>query len=127
MRTDVRISNEGVYLPNSSIMGYSKSRAKKGDLIIYTINGRYNFGRVIGRIDHMPEFGPEDPNVTGMLCVLQLSENGLFAYERWVVPGDVIECYAMSEHDKAFAAKFWTSDWKKGKVDELRQGIIKGG
>lgn len=83
------VSDVGVYLPNASTIGFAKSTAKRGDLLVW--DGR--LVRSLGRIESVES---PDANrwraLTGKILGLTLADSGTFAYIRVLDPADVTEC-----------------------------------
>lgn len=80
-----RFDGRKVYLPNSSKLGFAHYNATPGKMITFTLGERDAFGVVIGRI--------AEGKHTGHLVVMMLGTNLGFAYENWVAPEEVTECY----------------------------------
>lgn len=101
------LDNRKVFLKNSFRCGYGKMYAKAGNIIVYRVldkNGdimEHRVARVIGRIKESDVV--EGHSGVGMLCVLAVTDDLHFGYERWVDPDDVIECMAVG-----FAKVFMT-------------------
>jgi hypothetical protein len=88
MRTDFKLDNKAVHLPNASTLGFGKYRAKRGDFIGFTMpGGTFYWGRVIGRVN---TFGLSP--VHGHIMAACLSSHGAIMV-RWVEPKDVTLCY----------------------------------
>lgn len=127
MRNDVTIDRKQTgYLPNTSTLGYGKYKAQFGDVVLFTEANHVRIGRVIGRIKSAPRIG-NDPDLRGHLVVLTLGQNLTHAFERWVAPEDVIECFN-PEPDK-FGGRdvrklldfFFGPEFKTKTPDQLRQ------
>lgn len=93
-----------VHCPNTSTLGYGKWVAKPGDLLTYKehhTDGSYTprLARMVGRVN-APADGPTCPEVKGLICVVAISNEGTFCYERWIKPADVV-------HVSAPAPNFW--------------------
>lgn len=92
VRNDFKLDNVGVHLPNSSTLGYSKYRAKRGDWVTFSDlgnPGQLLHGRVIGRVNTLP--GANNP-VRDHLMVATVSSGLDFLMVRWAAPADVLLC-----------------------------------
>jgi hypothetical protein len=75
-----------VHLSNASTLGYGLGRARPGNWIEYSMEGKSECGVVLGRINR--------GDGAGRLVVLAFGlVSGRTGMERWVAPEDVLECH----------------------------------
>lgn len=101
------------YCPQASTMGYSTRWAEPGFFLVLD-NG--NFARMLGVIT--------DPgDCEGNILVIQMSDNGRFAFERWVDPKNVREVY---EKPPSALWSFFTGELPDGRtvIDLASNGTL---
>lgn len=99
----VTVSEAPVYCPNASTLGYGLTHAEPGFyLALEPESYGGDIARVLGRIESTP-----DKSMEGYILTLVLAQNGRHAFERWINPKDVRECYASSP---AALWQFFTAD-----------------
>lgn len=81
MRTDFKLDNVAVNLPNASLLGFGRGQAKRGNWIS-TMS--HQMGRVLGRVV------TSDKRV--YLYCFMLDHEGSCILLRWVTPSDVLTC-----------------------------------
>lgn len=90
MRTDCRIDSRQVICRNASLIGYSTRTARVGSFLIYADGAkrggsdRPQMARMLGRV--------HADGRTYILAMVLSSTCGS-AFERWIAPDDVLECY----------------------------------
>jgi hypothetical protein len=114
-RSDRRLTTSGkravVRCPSVLLpLGYSKYNAAPGDLVSFdTGNGHCRLGKVVGRVDAAG--GPANGQpVNGWICVLVLSQHGVFAHELWVDSAWVQSIYPVTEGMVRFFMTWLTVD-----------------
>lgn len=98
-RTDCTRDNRVTLCPNSTSLGYSTHKAKRGSWISYEIDNHHRVARVVGRVHCEGKTYIE---------VITTDSTFTFGYVRWIEPGDVRECY--SGPNMSFMA-FITGPW----------------
>lgn len=96
MRTDVEIDHRQVVCRKASLIGYSTCRAKWGSYFVYNeggVPGARSLARMIGRIKYASQLAQREEPIRNWILAMVLSSSGLSAYERWVKPDWVLECY----------------------------------
>lgn len=116
MRTDIAIDKKQVRLPLSCLTGFSKCRARFGDVVLFTEDGNLQIGRIIGRI--------AEGDLKNHLVCSVLSYNMQFSYERWVNPEDVQGCWEAKHYQTDFLLRFFGADYLKGSTTEIRQRLF---
>lgn len=125
MRNDAIIDRKQVICRNASLIGYSHCTVRFGDIVIYK-NGDFDrmIGRVAGRIKYAPGFD-DTPTIRNWLLVIALGSDLTFGMERWINPDDVIQAYDPNNPERyksvvEFISSFFSPDWKKHSVQDLR-------
>jgi hypothetical protein len=83
-RNDCRRDNRATICPNSTTLGYSRYKAKRGSWVMFEWEASHRIGRVVGRV-HCE--GKTYLEVITMDLALR------FPYVRWIDPATVRECY----------------------------------
>jgi hypothetical protein len=101
MMRKCELDNHGVFCPNASRLGFSKTTAKRGDLVVWKYPGedRTFFGRSLGRIKSCDNDGTD---CTGHLVIFTPGSNLTFGMIRWVSPDDVVDVCAWPANFLAF-------------------------
>lgn len=128
MRTDCKIDNRQIRCLHLALTaGSTKYIAKRGDLIrcrIHEGSGVF-LARVLGRVTApaLGTPGTDDytPRVDGWACCMVLSEDGHFAYERWVKPEDILQISNPSPAMAAFFMGPLPTTWKADKMRRLME------
>jgi hypothetical protein len=130
MRTDAVIDKVQVECPDSSTLGFDKTKAQVGDLVFYHFgdDGPIFHGRMIGRIHHAPAIGNDKGPIKNWLLVAQLSPFLDQVYERWINPLWVVRVNAISGdmRQKDILAWFMSDDMVKAPQDEVRACVSEG-
>ena len=98
MRSDFRLTNRYVPLPHASILGHGKWRAKRGDWLVWSMDGTgstLRCGRSIGRIE---VFGTEGKEKGIYIMAATVDLSGSCIGVAWVRPEDVRVCYMQNRH-----------------------------
>lgn len=126
MRTDCTIDRKQVICRNSSHIGFSKVKARVGDIVVYGDGSQTQFetrnvGRVIGRIVYAPALDANEQPIRNWLLVAVLSNDLTFVMERWVNPEHVTQVFEPQEKTQKMLAFFFSPDFKKESAHTLRR------
>ena len=101
-RTDITRDNRSTKCPNSSLLGHSSYTLRPGDLFCY--EEKYTDGTSKRR--HAKCRGRVKPANDGTWAILAqvMSINCQHTYERWVLPGEVMEIIPQERADKNILA-----------------------
>jgi hypothetical protein len=117
MRTDAKIDQRSVKLPNVQFTGYNKHEAEPGYFVVWNDNGERKLCRVIARVAFAPECGDKErntwsPEIRNQLMVGVLNSSVSSIYLRWIKPEDVQECYSPEDYAECMQRVFarFTSD-----------------
>lgn len=101
MRTDATIDNKAIPCPNATFFAGGRGKAKAGDMITCNHSGATRMARILGRVSAPALSGDDGPTV-GWALVMMLSNDGSFAYERWINPADITRVYDAPTNMAAF-------------------------
>lgn len=128
MRTDVTIDKKQVHCPNTSRLGFDKSKAQVGDLILFSEGERIITARMIGRIAYAPQCA-ETPPIRGWILAICLNDSLDHTFERWVNPADVLRVEPLeneSIHRRAVTEYFLSDELTQAPINEVRRSTTDG-
>jgi hypothetical protein len=114
-RTDCRRDNRVTLLPNSTWLGTSTGKAKRGSWVHYEQDGYHHAARVVGRVHCEGKT---------FLEVIAMDTAMTMAYVRWIEPASVRACYS-GPHKRVI--DFMTGDWADAEaiLTRVSQGFVR--
>jgi hypothetical protein len=134
MRTDCQIDRKQVKLPNVTLIGFNRWKARYGYIVVWNDDGIRRLCRVVGRVAYAPACGdPQDkqmftPEIRNWLVLVCLNTTGSNWFIRWAPPEQIEQCYDpkdCAEIQKKIL-RFLSDEFIKQPTDKIVQEVYQG-